>query len=51
MSHHPEYRPRGMYFEDFEIGQNLIGQIINGHLFEEHTGFIRMPIQPPRFLS
>lgn len=37
--------------KDFEISQNLIGQIINGHLFEEHKGFIRMPIQPPRFLS
>jgi acyl dehydratase len=24
MSHHPEYRPRGMYFEDFEIGQNIV---------------------------
>lgn len=24
MSHHPEYRPRGMYFEDFEIGKNIV---------------------------
>ena len=24
MSHHPEYRPRGMYFEDFEISQNIV---------------------------
>jgi acyl dehydratase len=24
MSHHPQYRPRGMYFEDFEIGQNIV---------------------------
>jgi acyl dehydratase len=24
MSHHPNYRPRGMYFEDFEIGQTIV---------------------------
>jgi acyl dehydratase len=24
MSHHSGYRPRGMYFEDFEIGQSIV---------------------------
>lgn len=24
MSHHPNYRPRGMYFEEFEIGQTIV---------------------------
>ncbi|BCN37099.1 MaoC family dehydratase [Alicycliphilus denitrificans] len=24
MSHHPGYQPRGMYFEDFEIGRGIV---------------------------
>jgi acyl dehydratase len=24
MSHHSGYRPRGMYFEDFEVGQSIV---------------------------
>ncbi|MGB3069646.1 MAG: MaoC/PaaZ C-terminal domain-containing protein [Ottowia sp.] len=24
MSHHPGYQPRGMYFEDFEVGRSIV---------------------------
>jgi len=24
MTHHPDYQPRGMYFEDFEIGKRIV---------------------------